>query len=234
MQFYVLRQPKPDSPEDRLGRSTAIKEEGSNFGDCVECPSCHSPLSMLKWLPPYRIELESWGKHYGDVADIGDDLIVSGRFVEVFTNSGLKGLTGFEPIEVIKVIHRRGRPKEPLPRYFKANVVRSATTIDQEASGFVWADKSKVCPVCLFDDLKRYRCLIVKEESLTGDDVFFPHGGKDRASAHLVTSPVRIWIRKLSFQPHSRRFPAMLSRPGCCLRSESANLFNQAKFSRIC
>ncbi len=132
---------------------------------------------MLKWLPPFRVELESWGKHYGDIADVGDDLIVSERFRQVFENSGLQGLVSFEPVVIIKVLYRRGKPKEPLPRYFKAAVVRSTTTINQEASGFVWENVAKICPECLFDTLKRYQALIIKEETWTGEDIFFPRGG---------------------------------------------------------
>lgn len=177
MQFYRLRQPKAGSPEDQNGRSDALKEDGNNTGEGVRCPTCNRPLSMLKWLPPFRVGLESWGKHYGDVAEIGDDLIVSERFMHVFTSSGLRGLLSFEPVTIIQVAHRRGKPKEPQPRYFKAAVERSRTTIDQEASEYVWEDKSKVCPECLFGKLKRYKGLIIKEETWTGDDVFFPRGG---------------------------------------------------------
>jgi len=177
MKFYVIDQPKAGSPEDRFGGTDAVMEEGTNTGEAVRCPACDRPLSMLKWLPPYRIELESWGKHYGDVAKIGDDLIVSERFMQVFSSCGLKGLVNVESVEIVRLVHRRRKPKEPLPKYFKATVVRSQTTIDQEASGYVWGDKSKVCPECLFDTLKRYRTLIVQAETWSGDDVFFPRGG---------------------------------------------------------
>lgn len=177
MIFYRLKQSSVDSPDDSSHGVEALKQEGFNVGDCVRCPECNRPLSMLKWLPPYRIELESWGKHYGDVAEVGDDLIVSERFKQVFSSHFLKGLMSFDPVSVIKVVHRRGKPKEPLPPYFKAAVVRSTTAIDQQASGFVWDDASKICPECLFDTLKRYRSLVIKEETWTGDDIFFPRGG---------------------------------------------------------
>jgi len=177
MQFYRLKQPKLDSPEGLQAATDSVKEEGNNNGESVRCPTCNRPLSMLKWLPPFRIELESWGKHYGDVAEIGDDVIVSERFMQIFTSSGLQGFERFEPVTIIKVVHRRGKPKESLPRYFKAAVIRSTTTIDQEASAYVWEDKSKVCPECLFGTLKRHQALVIKEETWTGDDIFFPRGG---------------------------------------------------------
>lgn len=177
MQFYTIQQPKAGSAEDRSGRSDALKEEGNNTGDAVRCATCNRPLSMLTWLPPFRVELESWGKHYGDVVEVGDDLIVSERFMQVFRDNGLRGLVSVEPVIIIKVVYRRGKPEEHLPNYYKANVIRSSTLIDQEASGYVWENKAKVCPECLFDTLKRYRGLVVKEETWSGDDVFFPRGG---------------------------------------------------------
>lgn len=177
MKFFVLDNPKPDSPEDRLGRSDAIKEEGFNVGEALRCPECDRFLTMLKWLPPYRIELESWGKHFADIAYFSDDLIVSQRFAALFQEHGLQGLSEFAPIEVVRVKYMRRRPKEELPRYYKAAVSYSSTTIDQKASGFVWKDESKICPVCLYDTLRRYDALIVKEDTWNGDDVFYARGG---------------------------------------------------------
>lgn len=177
MRFYRIEQPKAGSRDDHTGRSDAIQEAGFNVGDSFRCPKCNRPLSMREWLPPYRIELETWGKHYGDVVEIGRDMIVSEHFRQIFTGSSLKGLLCFEPVQVVKVVHRRGKPTNPPPKYYKAEVIRSQTTIDQDASGFVWADKKNICSECLFDTLKRYRCLIVNEESWSGEDVFYPRGG---------------------------------------------------------
>jgi hypothetical protein len=177
MQFYRFEQPRSDSPEDRAGSIDVMPEDGFNVGPGPTCPACDRPLGWLSWLPPYRLELETWGKQYGDIAKTGNDLIVSERLKQVFADNGLKGLMSFEPVEIINVVHRRGKPKTPLPLYYKATVVRSPTTIDQAASGYVWEDDSRISPECLMDTLKRYRCLIVKAETWNGDDVFFPRGG---------------------------------------------------------
>jgi hypothetical protein len=177
MNFYVLEQPRPDTPEDRLGGSDAIKEEGFNTGEALRCRQCNRFLTMLRWLPPYRIELETWGQEYGDVVRIADEMIVSERFVHLFQGSGLKGLSEFEPVEVFKVKRRRGKPKQPMPLYFTTTVTRSPTTVDQKASGYVWGDESSVCPVCLWDDLKRFKRIVIKEDTWNGDDIFFPRGG---------------------------------------------------------
>lgn len=177
MQFYLLRQPKPNSLEDIAGRSDAIHSDGSKYGEAKKCPTCHRFLTALKWLPPFCVELESWGKAFGDIVQIDDDLIVSERFKELFTNEGLRGLENFEPVTVAKVYFRRGSKKNKVPRYYKATVTRSTTKIDQEASGYIWEDKTKICPDCLYDTLKRHTSLHINEYSWNGDDVFFPRGG---------------------------------------------------------
>ena len=182
MKFYVLETPKPDSPEDFAGRIDVMKpDKGVNRGPAPTCPRCGRVLGMMTWLPPYRIGVETWGRRYGDVARTGDDLIVSDRFKKAFEERGLRGIKDFEPVEVIKVTHRRGKPKEPMPRYFKGSVAFSPTAIDQKASGYVWEDESRVCSECQFDrlaDVKRYKRLVIKEDTWNGDDVFFPRGGR--------------------------------------------------------
>jgi hypothetical protein len=177
MNFYVLDKPKPNTPEDRLGRSDAIREEGFNTGEALRCPRCNRFLTSLRWLPPYRIELETWGREYSDVVEIEDEMIVSERFVQLFRANGLKGLSEFEPVEVLNVKHRRGKPKQVMPRYFKTTVTLSPTMVDQKSSGFVWGDESAICSVCLWNNLKRFTRIVIKEDTWNGDDIFFPRGG---------------------------------------------------------
>jgi hypothetical protein len=177
MRFYLLRKADADTPTDRLAGTNALKEEGFATGEALRCPNCNRFLTMLRWLPPYRVKLETWGKEYGDFADVGDEMIVSERFAQAFRATGLKGLSVFEAIEVLRVVHHRGPPRQPLPRYFKATVTLSSTTVDQRASGYVWTDESKVCPVCLFDELKFLRRIVIKQDTWNGDDIFFPRGG---------------------------------------------------------
>jgi hypothetical protein len=179
MKFYVIDTPRIDSPDDLRGGMRAIKEEGfSTREETPRCPACNRFLTGLEWLPPYRVELESWGKEFGDFARIAQEMIVSERFVRTFQDSGLKGLSPFAPVEVVKVTRHGRKPKQPLPRYFMSTVTLSPTTVDQQASGFVWADASKVCPVCLHGGrVKRYARTIIKEDTWNGDDIFISRGG---------------------------------------------------------
>jgi hypothetical protein len=70
----------------------------------------------LQTLPPIRVELETWGKRFGDlVFGVGNDVLVCERFRNEFLRSGLAGLSGFAPAEMVKVIARRGRIPKPMP-----------------------------------------------------------------------------------------------------------------------
>lgn len=177
MKFCVLDAPPPDSPEDIAGRIDVMQAEGANYGPGPRCKRCNLSLGSKTWLPPYQIEVETWGKQYGDVVRSGNDLIVSDRFREAYEQAGLTGLEAFEPVEVVKVTHRRGKPQETMPSYFKATIVRSRTTVDQEASGMVWEGDGELCPECLIGGLfKRRERLVIKAETWSGEDVFFPRG----------------------------------------------------------
>jgi hypothetical protein len=97
----------------------------------------------------------------------------------LFAEHSLKGLSQLEPVEVVKVTHRRGKIKEPTPSYSKATISQSSSTVDQAASGYVWRHPCQVCPTCVFGgaDLKRFDRIVVDEKTWNGDDVFFPRGG---------------------------------------------------------
>ena len=196
MEFYEFKLPKPDSPEDIEGRIDVLKVEGANRGDAPRCPQCNRPLGMRTWLPPFQIELETWGRHYGDISETGNDLILSERLVEAYLTSGLQGLEDFEPVEVVKIFHRRGKPKDKMPRYYKVTCPFSNTTIDQQASDFLWSEPDKICPECLKDDLiMYYRCQVVLEETWDGKDVFRPRGG----FGVLVTERFRYFFHEHRF-----------------------------------
>lgn len=152
-------------------------------------------MGMMKWLPPYQIELETWGRRYGEIVmTSGSDLILSERIVEVFQRNKLRGLEEIEPVEIVKVVHHRRKPPEPLPHYFKATVVRSQTTVDEKASGMQWAPcgtppatiasrqwkfKKPDCPVCLYRKgiFVRQQRLVIQPDTWTGEDIFCARSG---------------------------------------------------------
>jgi hypothetical protein len=192
MDFFVLDKPESGTVQDHWGYTVVMNDKGINVGQAPRCPSCGGFTGLLPWLPPFRIEVETWGKQYGDIMRVGEDLIVSERCMNIFRLDALKGFCDFAPVEIVKVIHRRGKPKEKCPTYFKASVVKSPTTVDQEASGMQWAPTiasaaeerewnlgELECPICLFRRgvFVRQKRLVLQEETWTGEDIFHARGG---------------------------------------------------------
>lgn len=177
--FFILEEPKAGSSQDKAHGTRALKEEGFNVGSAPRCPVCGEVIGLLRWLPPFRVELETWGKEFGDVMQTGDELVVSERFKEIYTKGNLTGLLGFEPVEVIKVKRHRKLVREP-PRYYMAEVVRSETTVDVAASGKEWDGGEEECPVCFHrrnGTFLRQKRVVIKSGTWTGHDIFHARGG---------------------------------------------------------
>lgn len=206
MRFYVLKSPEAGSPEDQVAGTEANKIGDVRRGEAPRCPACGKYIDSLPWLPPYQIELETWGREYGDVAfATGNELLVSSRFKHAYVNSGLIGLTDFEPVEVIKVKRHRKAAGDP-PSYFKANVVRSQAVIDIVASGYEWSEPPELCPVCRLDKkgVTFLRCAgtVIEPGTWTGEDIFIPRASAD----FLATSRFKEFceqnhIRNANFVP---------------------------------
>lgn len=178
--FYVLEEPRPGSADDAKTGTNALKEEGFIVGNAPKCPRCGRFIGMLTWLPPFRVEIERWGKEFGDVIQIGsNDLLISGRFRQFYEGNQLTGLIGFDPVEVFRII-RHGRSGGQPPQYFKGNIVRTRTACDQTASGFDWTDSEPVCPECLWKKnsttLREYKRVVIDPATWTGEDIFYPRG----------------------------------------------------------
>jgi len=144
--------------------------------DAPKCVRCGKYQGMLPWLPPYIVQLETWGKEFGDVvAGPGPDLLISERLKQIVDRDVITGLTGFDPVKVLRVRkHKRFRASPP--PYYCVSVMRSNAIIDQAASKFEWRD-STICPVCrLGTDLKRWSSVIVVSESWEGEGIFLARG----------------------------------------------------------
>jgi hypothetical protein len=66
-----------------------------------------------------------------------NDFLVSERFKEVYEARHLTGLTGFDPVEVIKIKSHKKLRSEP-PSYFRVGVYYGQPALDQAASGCEW------------------------------------------------------------------------------------------------
>jgi hypothetical protein len=170
MVFYLLNQ----TPTGRNAAASidALTADGTKYGDAPRCEACGDFLGMRPWLPPYRVELETWGSEFGDLAfPTADDILVSLRFKQLWEREGLVGLSGFEPVEVVKVRRHRKFRGDP-PPYFKAAVVLSRAVVDNVASA-VELEEQPMCPVCqLGSGIKRWKAIIIKPETWNGEDIF--------------------------------------------------------------
>ena len=172
MRFYILKQRQKivvnDTEYDFV--------DGSKHDNADKCPACKEYIGLMKHLPPYCVELETWDSGYGDLAfSIGDSFLVSERFKVLWHEQGLAGLDGFHPVEIVKV-KRHKRFQDDPPEYFLVNVCRSKVTIDQEASGFEW-ETPPTCPVCRQGRIiKRWKQIVLESDTWSRENVFLPRG----------------------------------------------------------
>jgi hypothetical protein len=174
MQFSVVTRIK--LPGYALPGMEVLKAEGFKVGAAPRCEACGRYIGPLVWMRPYRVELKIWNsRDFGDMALTGVDLVVSLRFKEAWGRSGLVGLGGFEPVEVVKVRSRK-KGFGGAPPYLRATIARSRTAVDQIASGFEW-DGPPTCPECLLGYIqKRWKRVVIDQSTWTGEDVFFARG----------------------------------------------------------
>ena len=173
MQFYVLdNQPAQDSDV----RTEFFMAGRTKVGKAPTCPACGVAIGSLPVLPPRRVELELWGRHYSDLAfGGGDDVLVSTRFRDAFLRSGLTGFSGFAPVEVEKVIARFRKIPKPTPSYFEAIPGRSRAAVDDRASGLDYEERW-TCDECRTGFMERMRRLVFEPGTWSGEDVFIARG----------------------------------------------------------
>lgn len=163
---------------------------------------------MLRWEPPYRVELETWGQRFGDLAfGAGEEFLVSDRFARLWKEEGLVGLEGFHPVEIVKVKRRGKRIEGKPPRYFVVRPVYSDVAVDQERSGFQWEEPPK-CGVCREGTLLGYDRVVLEGEPR--ENIFIPRRlgvvivdkrFKDFCDGHKITNCTLIPAEKASYWP---------------------------------
>ncbi len=172
MSFYVLKNPE-------VGKTDAVTDflPTDNFitGEAPKCVACGRWIGMCPWEPPYEVEMRLWGKHPGDIAfGTGNNLLVSERLKDPFLESGLTGLEGFFPAEVVRVVPKK--MAKVLPRYYVARIQRGNAAIDVEASGLE-REGSAVCKTCREGNLiKRTKRVVLEKGTWQGEDVFEARG----------------------------------------------------------
>jgi hypothetical protein len=144
------------------------------------CPVCGEGVGMLKWLPPYRVELssakpEKWGDFVWGPSVL---LMVSEWFKAIYEQEGLSGIEFFEPVEVVRVGTRKTGDLPPdLPRYYMVKVIWDGANQDDVASKVVFRETPK-CAYCRSGAGGRLRQegIILEEGSWKGADLFQARG----------------------------------------------------------
>jgi hypothetical protein len=140
-----------------------------------QCRLCGGFIGGKPHLPPVRVNIETWGSSYGDMAfGPSDQILISERFKEEYHTHGLTGLSDFELVEVARVLNRK-KIRDDCPKYFLASVTRSRTAIDVEASGLVH-EKPPTCLECKGGLIKRTERIVLEEGTWSGEDIFFARG----------------------------------------------------------
>lgn len=148
MRPVYLLEGQQSEPGDAL--TDFVQVDPVRVGEAPRCEACGEPIGMLPWLPPLRVEIETWGTKFGDLAfGPGDSFLVSERFERLWEREQLVGLHGLEPVEIVRVRNRGNRIKGPPPKYCRVWAGRSDVAIDPVRSGIRWVDPpAPPCETC--------------------------------------------------------------------------------------
>ncbi|KFA93158.1 double-CXXCG motif protein [Archangium violaceum] len=152
--------------------------EPVNLGEAPRCPQCGTFIGLLKWLPPYRVELELHGEELGDfIKNSAYDLLISERFAEAFRAEGLTGLEGFHPVEVVRVRRRGKRALKPIkvPRYHVVSSRFGRAAVDLVLNR-VRTHRTPTCPECRSGGISAINGFVLEPETWSGEDIFRPRG----------------------------------------------------------
>jgi hypothetical protein len=146
-------------------------------------------------------------------------LLVTERFAEEFKAEGLTGLSGFHPVEVLRV-RRKGRgPKPgPPPRYLFVTPAYGQPALDMERSR-LRISKPIECSWCRSTGIDANDGLALEEGTWNGEDVFRPRGlwgviivserfmrfAERHAMSHFALVPIDkyVWDPLGLYYPHS-------------------------------
>src|SRR5712692_1225597 len=186
MDFYVL-----ESPGTVTAKAVTdfLPLESTKKGEAPKCIKCGQYIGMLPLLPPIRVELETWGDTFGDIAfGPGEELLASKRFWNLFQSLGLTGLVPVAPADVVKVKSHRKLIQEQ-PSYLCFRVVRSKAAIDEKKSGLVREGPWTCNECCIGGIIKSTERIVLERDSWSGEDIFIARGlpGRILASERMKT-----------------------------------------------
>lgn len=172
--FFVLTEGSHSSHYD----ADVETADPVNLGDAPLCPQCGGAVGMLKWLPPYRVELKLYGQEFGDFIKCSAyDLLISERFAEAFRAEGLTGLEGFHPVEVVRVRSPKKRAGKSLtvPPYRVVSAWYGRAVVDLVLNR-VRTLRTPTCPECRSGGINAINGFVLEPGTWSGEDIFRPRG----------------------------------------------------------
>ena len=170
MKFYVI-----DYNVDSREFSMAEAIEPINTYDWKYCESCGGTLGLKEWAPPYHVKfLNSVFSDFVFVDYL--DLIVSKKFKMAYEITDLKGITNFNLVEEIKLRRKKNIPKL---LYYKVDIIRSKTRINERKSKFKreFSRGQSYCKVCqIGGTIKSMKGVYIDLDTWTGEDIFYALG----------------------------------------------------------
>jgi hypothetical protein len=200
MSFYVLNNHRFD--DDNF----AICEDlpGINLGEGDDCEVCGSPITPMKWLPPYKVRITK--KRLGDFI-FGDvnPFLVSQKFKDLYELGEFKGIKSFSRVQ----LYFRRQPLEVA--YYFPHIPFNYNNMDFERSGIKY-DPSDICPRCQHGesiDNSEMVGMYWEDEAGVKEDVLENHcAGKYSFSQRLKDAMEALGITNTIFVPAADFVPS--------------------------
>jgi hypothetical protein len=151
-----------------------VQADPVRLGVAPRCAVCGAATGMRPWLPPHRAELIVHGDGFGDVAyGPSASFLFSARLMDAYQAEKLRGLQGFEPVEIVRIQPKRLAGLAPTYVHVRATLSQAA--LDDSASG-VTRTVDKPCPMCRSDGLGKVARVVLETETWGDEDVFEARG----------------------------------------------------------
>jgi hypothetical protein len=171
------------------------------LADCDRCETCGRALSLLKWLPPYRVNL----KQPRVIAEFSRgvfDFVVTDIVREGIEREGFTGVAEFHPLEVVRMGAHHKPGKYAVPKLFGVSVQRTQTRLDYGRSVESWRQRPAPdhCRACGPGGggeggvVEKFRGFFFESDTLVDADFFLP---KNLNGSVFVSGRVVNWLREI-------------------------------------
>lgn len=150
-------------------------DEPLSLGQPPKCDTCGVVYGMLPLIPPVKGTLVANKRLFDVASTVANELLLSRRSWDVFSNYDLKGIKAPIPIQLTRIDGPK-RLQNLRCEYLLARVERWGAEIDRVGSG-IQTTESTVCPTCGYAGIiQGYERIRILDESWNGSDLFTVKG----------------------------------------------------------